>query len=416
MSKSFLKSNILVLIIANSANLFAYLYQFIMGRYLSVESFGILTSVNSFGIMFSAFFGVIPYVVSKYIIEFKYDNDLVSIFLKKVLSFTIYTMIFLSFLSIAFIDKIASYLNLKDHIPIYIFIAYLFAGVILSVFFGAMQGLLMYVKVSIKGALVSFLKLFFGVIIVVWLGYSYNGALFASFLANTIVGIWVYLIVIKYIPLKKINDKELPKATYKKASIYALPVGLTWLIVGLMTNIDIVLVKHYVTDFEAGEYAVASVISKIAVFLPGVLLSVLFPQVSQNNVDGKSSKSTLIIVMGLTLLLSFSFVGFVWLFPESIITVLFGKKYIGAANVLVLITLAMAFVAVISVLFNFLLAKHIYGYLYITSIIICIFTYIIFEYMHGSSMEIILAILYACLTILILNILYLFYFQLRGRI
>lgn len=413
---NFLKSNILILFIANSANLFAYLYQFLMGRYLSVESFGILTSVNSLGSITAALFISLPYIISKYIIELKHDKELVSTFLRNMYYCTIYVMLIISGLGIVFIDNIAEYLNLNDHLPIYIYIGHLFSFVLLSVFFGVMQGLLMYINVSIKGALLTFLKLLLSIIIVVLLGYSYNGALFASFLANIIVGFWVYFIVIKHISLKKINNKTLPKGTYKKIAKYTFPTALTWLVIGLITNIDMVLVKHYMSALDAGEYSVASVIAKITVFLPGVLLSVLFPQVSQNNVDGKSSLGTLLTVMGLTVILSFGFSFVIYLFPEFIISLLFGEKYIGSSDVLVVITFAMAIISVISVLFNFLLAKHIYGFLYITSLVIASFSLIIFEYMHESPMQIALAILYACFAIIVSNVFYLLYLSLKRKI
>ena len=405
----------LVLLVANSANLFSYLYQFVMGRYLSVEDFGVLTSVNSLGIMAGAFLGVIPYIVSKYIIETKKNPDLTTMFLWKTFFFILYFMLGVSFGVVVFIDYICEYLNITDPLPIYIFLMYLVTGVLISVFFGVMQGLLMYVKVSIKGALVALLKLLFGIIIVVFLGYSYNGALVASLLANVIIGIWVYRIVIQYIPFRQIRDLSFPKGTYKNLASYSVPVALTWLAIGLITNIDVVLVKHYTSEFEAGEYSASAILSRIAVFLPGVLLSVLFPQVSQNNVDGKSSIGPLFTVLGLTVVLSIGFSVSVYFLSETLIGILFGVRYVGASDELVIITFAMSLVAVISVLFNFLLAKHLFSYLYITYALIVFFGFLIVTRMHSSTMEIATAVLYACASILFAIILLLAYYVLQER-
>lgn len=376
-----------------------------MGRYMSVEDFGVLNAVNSLGILVGAFLGVIPYVVSKYIIEFKNDPQMSTKFLWDIFRFTTVTMIALSFGVIVLADSIKNYLNLSEYLPIYIFLVYLVSGVMMSVFFGVMQGLLLYVEVSIKGALVAFLRLILAVMLVVWLGYSYNGALFAAMIANIVIGVWVYTIVIKHIPFLQTHNARFSTQKYKEMAVYAIPVALTWLAIGIITNIDVVLVKHYTSEIEAGEYSVAAVISRIAVFLPGVLLSVLFPQILQNNADSKSSMGTLYTVMGLTLLLSFGFAFMVHLFPKFIISVLFGMKYLGASQEVVIITYAMALVAVISVLFNFLLAKQLYSYLYVTFLVIIITGLYIYFMMHHNAMEIAQTILYGCFGILISSIL-----------
>ena len=99
-NREFLKSNLIVIIIANSANVFAYLFQFVMGRYLSVEDFGVLNSVNSLGVVAGAITGIIPYIVTKYIIEFKEDKKLASLFVWNIFKFTIFITFVMSILVI----------------------------------------------------------------------------------------------------------------------------------------------------------------------------------------------------------------------------------------------------------------------------------------------------------------------------
>ena len=409
-SRDFLKSNLIVIIIANSANLFSYLFQFVMGRYLSVEDFGILNAVSSLGVLASIMTGVIPFIVTKYIIEFKEDKKMSSLLIWNMFKFTLLVTLVMSVLAVVFIDQIDNYLKLNDHTPIYIFLLIMITGVFLSVFFGVMQGLLMYIKSSIKNATLALFRFIFSFIFVVFLGYGYNGALGASIFSNILVGIWVFTIIKKEIRFYKPDDVFLPKGTYKKMFIYALPVGLMWLAIGLLTNMDIILVKHYTTSIEAGEYSVAAIIARVAVFLPSVLLFVLFPQVSQNSKDGKSSISTIVTVMILTLILSGGFTLSVYLFPELIITTLFGDKFIGGADVLVIITSAMALVAVLSVLFNFFLAKHIYSFLYFTWAILLGIGFVIMSYMHDNSMEIATVILSGMIILIIVNSIIMFYY------
>jgi O-antigen/teichoic acid export membrane protein len=414
--RKLLKSSVLVIVIANSANIFAYLFQFIMGRYLSVEDFGVLNSINSLGVIVGAIAGIIPYVVAKYIIEFKDDKELSSLLIWNIFKFTIFITFIISALVVTFINDIDNYLKLNDHIPIYIFLVSMISGFFLSIFFGVMQGLLMYVRSAIKGASSAALRFIFAIILVGFLGYGYNGALGATIFANILIAIWVYSVVNKHIKFYKPKGVSFPPGTYKRMFTYALPVALTWFSIGLLTNMDIVLVKHYTSAIEAGEYSVAALIGRIAVFLPSVLLAVLFPQVSQNSKDGKSSVGTVIVVMILTLILSCGFTLIIYLFPEFIITLLFGDKYIGGAEVLVIITFAMALVAILSVLFNFFLAKHIYSFLYFSWTILIGLGFVIIFYMNETSIQIATAILYGMIVLVIVNSIIMFYYYNKERI
>ena len=404
------------MIIANSANIFAYLFQFTMGRYLSVEAFGVLNSVSSLGVIAGAITGIIPYVVAKYVIEYKDDTEIASLLVWNIFKFTFVFAFLITIMVTIFIENIDSYLQLNDYVPIYIFLLSLISGIFLSVFFGVMQGLLMYIRVSVKMASSAIIKFMFAFTLVVVFNYSYNGALAAAIFSNIFIGIWVYMIVNKQIKFYKPENVSLPIGTYKKMLIYSLPVGLMWLAIALLTNMDIILVKHYSGPIEAGEYSVAAIIGRIAVFLPAVLLAVLFPQVSQNSKDGKSSVDTIITVMILTLVLSSGFTVFVYFFPEFIITTLFGDKYRAGAEVLLIITFAMALVAVLSVLFNFFLAKHIYSFLYYTWAILIGLGCVIILYMHDSPIQIATAILYGIIILVAVNIIIMFYYYYKERI
>jgi len=122
----------------------------------------------------------------------------------------------------------------------------------------------------------------------------------------------------------------------------------------------------------------------------------------------------LLVVMGLTLLLSCCFVSTVYFFPGTAITLLFGSKYLGGAETLIIITFAMGIVAIISVIFNFFLAKNLYGYLYATYVVLVISGIYIYKVDYFNAIDIAIVILYACIALLIANSLLLFYYWYRG--
>src|SRR3972149_2017554 len=49
---------------------------------------------------------------------------------------------------------------------------------------------------------------------------------------------------------------------------YFFPVGTTVLCFMVLTNIDLILVKHFFTPMEAGYYSIAQIVGKIILFLP----------------------------------------------------------------------------------------------------------------------------------------------------
>ena len=112
---------------------------------------------------------------------------------------------------------------------------------------------------------------------------------------------------------------------------YFLPVGITLLCFMILTNVDLILVKHFFTPIEAGYYSIAQMVGKIILFLPIPVVMVMFPKlVCHCRGQGQAQESLSILKQSLMIALLFSalgrsFVGF--LFPSLIIRILSGKVY-----------------------------------------------------------------------------------------
>ena len=59
----------------------------------------------------------------------------------------------------------------------------------------------------------------------------------------------------------------------------------------VLTNIDLILVKHFFTPIEAGYYSIAQMVGKIILILPIPIVTVMFPKLS--SLDGREEKNTL---------------------------------------------------------------------------------------------------------------------------
>ena len=190
---------------------------------------------------------------------------------------------------------------------------------------------------------------------------------------------------------------------------YSIPVVLTWGTLVIISYMDIPLVKHYFDEYQAGIYSSASIIGKIGYFLPTVLLHAFFPEVINNDKLGKSSIPLLSFMLGITLLICASYVLVVFFFKDFLITLLFGGRYLMACEYLTRITIFMSIVGVITVLFNFFLAKEIYYYLYVSMIVMILGALSFFFVKMNSPNDVLNIFLYLSTSLLLTTVLYTFY-------
>lgn len=383
-----------MLLIANLANVFQYFYQFIAARGLSVEDYGVMNSIVYVATLIVTSVSVIPF--AKIIIKNKHSlNSIISriIFIVSIITGILSTLIFLAN------RLLTDYLNITDRTPIFILVILFASFAIMNLFIGIIYGLLWYVDATLKKFLAAFLKFLIGYIVIFVLGYSYNGALLSIIMANIIVIIWGYITLNNYIKTEyfKINRELL--SLLKQTAVYSFPVALSAFAFNIATNIDIVITKNLLEAKTAGIYSAVSLTGKIAVFIPAILAQILYPQVSREMQDNRSSLNSILTIMGLTFLISLTYVAVVSFFPELVIRILFGTKYTAGADVLVVIGMAMAVLAGINVVFNFLLAKEKYTYLYISYAAIAVMLFIIYVFLNDTMMQIASGILIGAILI-----------------
>jgi len=94
------------------------------------------------------------------------------------------------------------------------------------------------------------------------------------------------------------------------------------------------------------------------------LVIVLFPEAVKNQEEGEENPRFLWITLWGTALLGGGVALVFNLFPEMLISLLFGKQYIESAPLLQIISIAMALLALSNVIFTYNLAHFRYGFLW----------------------------------------------------
>lgn len=349
----FLFSGILV-------SLFNYLYHFFMGRMLGPEDYGILGSV--FAIVYISTFtsNSLNRVISKFVSEFKSKNQIgfINYLIKKgflkILTFGFFFLI----IYILITPFIAQYMNLSstDSLIIAGIIAYF--SIILTLFTGVLNGIQKFGWQNLSNIVSSLLKFFLAVILV-YLGYSVNGALFAI-----VIGI-VASIVICYFPLMDIL-KSVKKEFYtKKVYVYAAYVFIASFLSILLISLDQILVKHYLSSEKAGLYIALGNIGKIIWFSSGFLTGVIFPKIVALHYGKKDVLKILKKSIFITLFIAGMLSVIYFTIPGFIINLSYGEKYLEIKDLIGFFGIGMVMYSLIQLLITYNLAIERYGFIYI---------------------------------------------------
>lgn len=262
---------------------------------------------------------------------------------------------------LAAIPWLQNFLHQETKIPIIIMLVQLTLSLLLPVFLGVIQGLHRFTAFGICGSSISLVRLSSGLLFVLALGWGVNGALLSGAIGTFIaigIGLWTLRDILK------VPAEALPHDLFSEMRKYSFPVFVSTTMVMALGNLDIVLVKHYCSPEEAGLYSIAAILGRIALYLPGVLIIVLFPEAAKAQTAGNEDSRILWVSLGLTALLGGSFALACTFWPEPIIVLLFGEKYQTAAGLLTLISLAMAMLAVANVVFTYCLARSEFNFLW----------------------------------------------------
>lgn len=253
------------------------------------------------------------------------------------------------------------------------------AAFILPIGWGALQGLQAFRSLGVNLALNSALKLLLGMVFVV-LGWQVLGAMNGLLLAIAAT----FVLVLAQISLvlrtrhpqgsssnpwwaramtwtaDGINEGWLMLRQPPTVSGYAILVALSVMAYTSLTNVDVVLVKHYFDPVVAGRYAVGAMVSRSVLFLPMALSMVLFPKVAHAIAVGQNPKPLLGKALAATACLSGLACTVCLVAPELTMRVLAGTVFPEAVPIIRLLAVAMACMATANLVLVYALAAQQY--------------------------------------------------------
>ncbi len=351
---------VVVFVGTSLGGVFNLFYHLISVRLLSPEDYGTFNTIISLMMFSSMAISPLSTAFTRFFTEYITKKDFVvltNVFSKLFKNLLITAFCALTFFLIASFP-LARFLNTER---VYIIIC----GVVISVtlcslpFPSLFQSFQKFKIYSFIGIISALGKLILGGLMM-FFGWGIIGGLSGSLISPILI-ILMALLFIPGIYKKQIGHlPNQPGVTVNLVPIYKyfFPVSVAMLSFSLLTNIDVVLVKHFFSPLDVGYYSIAQMVGKIVLFLPTALATVIFPKSTEAFVNNCQSNKLLYkslilagILCGFITVLSF-------LHPDFILRIITAKLNPVSRALVGLFSLTMSFYALTWITINFSLATH----------------------------------------------------------
>jgi O-antigen/teichoic acid export membrane protein len=316
---------------------FVYIYQLAMGILLTPADYGTLLGLTSlFGIL-SVFAQVVSFTTARATSIFKSEGRLTAVTglwrASGKLTLSIGLVSFLILCSLAPLTArfmgISGYSNVILVFSTMLFVFPLYSN------WGIIQGLQKFTSLSMSQALWSFFRPALALIFV-YLSLGLKGGLLALPLSYGLT------LVITHFSLRNLPDDRTEKVRLKTLISYSSLTLLALFAITTLTNIDVVLAKHYLNPADAGVYSTISVLGRIAFMAPMGIATAMFPRTTAAWARADGHRHLLSRAVALTFLIVSVICLIYALFPTQITGTLFSGKYISVAPYLLKYTLGMS--------------------------------------------------------------------------
>lgn len=329
------------MLVVNAGN---YFYNLILGRLLSPAAFSDAAILITFLLVLSFLGMTFQIVTSKYAVL--YDSIKLEAFIKLITRAAIGFSVVIGLLIVLFSESLQQLFKTETSEMFYIFGFGIPLYFIISINRGLFQGKHDLNAMSITYQTEMIVRLFSTIIFMFLMpNVPTSIAVATGIVVSFVFGLYPFqkniLRVSKVVISEHINVKSIA-IFFGLTAFYEL----TQIIIN---NSDILLVKHYFTNDEAGLYASLALIGRVVYFVAWMFVMMLLPKVIQLHKEGNDTKPVLMKYVGYIVLLSAVVVTGSFLFPELVVTLMFGQKYLSIAPLLWKYALATSVFAVANI-------------------------------------------------------------------
>lgn len=386
-----------------AASIFSYILQVALGRILTIPDYGTFNALLSLSYLFMVPAHVISLSIIKVTSELKAKEDFSALtglfwFLSRS-ALIIGIVVAITVFSLRSI--LGNYLRIEEVTVLSIYAVYLGASFLPMVPVAFLQGLLRFKGFAFYSVASSAIRLSLPLLFAL-LGYKIIGVY---------GGLAIYAItafILAFSVLRKnlsTRDAEAVTGIVRRILSLSVSVLIIKISLDLLGNIDLILVKHFFDNHDAGIYASIVTICKVLLFGAGMIGTVMYPIISEQYTKGESILPTFkkfIIIQ--TVLIAGGVLTFV-LFPELIAKIMFGDKFLASAQYIPLFSVFIAAYILIN-FFAMLCMAMGRTKVYIILVLGVILQFIGIQLFHGDIYTVIDVNLTAALVTLTLMIVY----------
>lgn len=346
--KNFVKSevfraSITLIALTFLGNIFSYLFQFFSARMLGPKDYVLVAVLTSLVAIFGIPSSAIQTVISKNTtnLNVKKGGPAIKGLMKSSLKrmFLISFIIFLLYSLFSIV--LSDWLNI-NYIYLFLIGFFIFGSFSYPVMLGIAQGMKRFSDFGLNFLLNCIIKFVVGIGLI-YLGLKIYGAI-AGFLAGIFLAFLFFFYSFR--DIIKSKTKKFSIKIFSEDNLYPL---LTMIIFVLLFNFDVVFAKAFFSDELAGKYSVVSLIGKMILFVISSIGTVLLPISSEKHLGGKNTNDVLKKTSSLALFICIvAMIGFI-LFPQFIISLLFGNQYSSISNILIYVGLAFCFLSFLNI-------------------------------------------------------------------
>ncbi len=314
---------------------FSYLLQVYLGRTLSVSDYGTFNALLSLMIILGIPTTAVTTSLIKYVAKLEVQNrfDILTHLFNKLSAYALLFGILLFCMVVSFSKVIGNYLNITDMYAIYAFGISLGVSLLSITPYSYLQGLLRFKAFAFSTVVGSFLRLILPIMLLTFVSIGISGVFLGMAMA-VILGFVVSLFLLKK-NFTSYNKQTIDVKTQVKMIVkFSITTTLVTVGLNLLNNVDVLLVKHYFDADTAGIYSSIVTVGKVFLFGASTVTLVMYPQISQLYAANKEYLARFKQFVTFQIILVALGIICFYMFSPLIISVLFGDKFISAAEYL----------------------------------------------------------------------------------
>jgi O-antigen/teichoic acid export membrane protein len=246
---------------------------------------------------------------------------------------------------------------------------------VVPVFLGGIQGLELFFWLTLVTSLAGVIKLIF-TFVFIKLGWAVPGALTAS-LISVLFEIVICAFILKgFLSFKKIKAG----VDFGKILLYLFPVAISSACFISLVSMDMILVKLFFENQDAGFYSLAQMLGKIFLFLPAAIAAVLLPRASSLHAQNANTATTLKKSLLYAFILCGIAVAGYNFSPSLVLSILTGKALPESIYLGRLFSVSMTFFSLLFILTTYFLSiedlrfiKYLLFFTFLQALLICLF-------------------------------------------